>query len=294
MEEMNRGTCGGKACLSLPLKESRRSCIVALNALSVKLYGKELRISGILTNAGFSHSDIEYLQCDGLDKMLFNMDICLRSLFAPHRKGNRYIDILYGRFALFGEKKQTLQEIGERYGVSRQCISYDEAKLLKRLKRDTGYKACIISAARTVLGMEPPCAESAEPKAEHCEYPYKIQPFVMTDKIRYALEKADGDMTVGEMAAIMNAERGACSRFKCRMIKDYLVDKGYIELICEGERSVKIPTDKGLSVGISCSERIYDAEPVRVIVYSKAARSFLLNRFDEILLWNRAKRKNKS
>ena len=49
------------------------------------------------------------------------------------------------RFGLENSKKKTLEEIGESYGVTKECIRQIEKRALNKIAQDEYYKNCLIS-----------------------------------------------------------------------------------------------------------------------------------------------------
>lgn len=127
-----------------------RDYIVNFNALSKDVFGEECRISSILKSTNFSQEQITYLQGKGLNNLMQNIDFALRVYLISYSNTSKNCDILYQRYGLFGYKKQTLEHIGEQYGVSRERIRQLQAKTLKLLNKKRFPKMVIVAACQTL------------------------------------------------------------------------------------------------------------------------------------------------
>jgi len=101
--------------------------------LLADIYGTDKRVSGILTDLGLEQGHIDALKDDKLELFYENMRLAFECRFLPYTKGSILIDTLYRRYGLFGHKRETLEEIGNQAGLSRQRIYQLQKKAVKRL-----------------------------------------------------------------------------------------------------------------------------------------------------------------
>lgn len=183
-----------------------RDYIVSLNELLKDIFGEEYRISSILKSANFSQDQITYLQGEGLHNLMQNIDFALRVYLISYSNTSKNCDILYQRYGLFGHKKQTLEHIGEQYGVSRERIRQLQAKTLKLLNKKRFPKMVIVAACQTLKidVFETSETESASDNRLSGAIRKKKQPFSMTSQMLSYYVPADTSLSISEFVKRLN------------------------------------------------------------------------------------------
>lgn len=106
---------------------------LSLNSLLADIYGTEKCVSRILLDFGLEQSNIDALNGERLADFYGNIKFALECRFLHYSGGYRLLDVLYRRYGLFEHKKETLEEIGEVMGVSRERVRQLQNKAIKRL-----------------------------------------------------------------------------------------------------------------------------------------------------------------
>jgi len=195
--------------------------INGLNRLLSEVYKNNKRVSDILTEEGFSKSELlEMIPLLGLfiDKVLL--------LFADRYKERhdceRLADIIIKRYALTDGNELTLENIGILYGVSRERIRRLQVKGEKRIK--AYLRKIIIDSACLVLGKQ------ADVKME--------LKFNMDGKVY--------------LTRVMNS-LGLSNEFpwvKSTQVANELYKSGYLEARVHAGRLQFFPGEKGIEIGL--------------------------------------------
>ena len=111
----------------------------------------------------------------------------------------------------------------------------------------------------------------------------------MTDEdlARYRFE--DHPISVSEIAKKINelADDNEMKTFSYKLITTFLIENGFlIEQETVDGKKVKVPTDKGMSIGISREERIGRSGQYHITVYDNDAQQFILDNLKSILNFN--------
>ena len=243
-----------------------RDYIVNFNALSKDVFGEESRISSILKSTNFSQEQITYLQGKGLNNLMQNIDFALRVYLISYSNTSKNCDILYQRYGLFGYKKQTLEHIGEQYGVSRERIRQLQAKTLKLLNKKRFPKMVIVAACQT---LKIDVFETLADKIETSETGFapddrmsgairkKKQPFSMTSQMLSDYVPAETPLSLNEFVKILNnLKEDNMKKLKYRTVINFLINEKLLETYINSKGvERKRPTELGLSVGIFTEER---------------------------------------
>lgn len=271
-----------------------RDYIVNFNALSKDVFGEECRISSILKSTNFSQEQITYLQGKGLNNLMQNIDFALRVYLISYSNTSKNCDILYQRYGLFGYKKQTLEHIGEQYGVSRERIRQLQAKTLKLLNKKRFPKMVIVAACQT---LKIDVFETLADKIETSETGFapddrmsgairkKEQPFSMTSQMLSDYVPAETPLTLNEFVKILNnLKEDNMKKLKYRTVINFLINEKLLETYINSKGvERKRPTELGLSVGIFTEERNASNGIYTVILYNQEAQKFLIDSMEVIL-----------
>ena len=264
-----------------------RDYIVNFNALSKDVFGEECRISSILKSTNFSQEQITYLQGKGLNNLMQNIDFALRVYLISYSNTSKNCDILYQRYGLFGYKKQTLEHIGEQYGVSRERIRQLQAKTLKLLNKKRFPKMVIVAACQTLKidVFETSETESASDNRLPGAIRKKKQPFSMTSQMLSYYVPADTSLSISEFVKRLNQLKADnMKKLQYRTVSNFLIKAGLLETYTNLEGVVrKRPTELGLSVGIFTEERNGSNGTYTVILYNQEAQKFLIDSMEVIL-----------
>ena len=271
-----------------------RDYIVSLNELLKDVFGEEYRISSILKSANFSQEQITYLQGKGLNNLMQNIDFALRVYLISYSNTSKNCDILYQRYGLFGYKKQTLEHIGEQYGVSRERIRQLQAKTLKLLNKKRFPKMVIVAACQT---LKIDVFETLADKIETSETGFapddrmsgairkKKQPFSMTSQMLSDYVPAETPLSLNEFVKILNnLKEDNMKKLKYRTVINFLINEKLLETYINSKGlERKRPTELGLSVGIFTEERNGSNGIYTVILYNQEAQKFLIDSMEVIL-----------
>lgn len=264
-----------------------RDYIVSLNELLKDIFGEEYRISSILKSANFSQDQITYLQGEGLHNLMQNIDFALRVYLISYSNTSKNCDILYQRYGLFGHKKQTLEHIGEQYGVSRERIRQLQAKTLKLLNKKRFPKMVIVAACQTLKidVFETSETESASDNRLSGAIRKKKQPFSMTSQMLSYYVPADTSLSISEFVKRLNQLKADnMKKLQYRTVSNFLIKAGLLETYTNLEGVVrKRPTELGLSVGIFTEERNGSNGTYTVILYNQEAQKLLIDSMGVIL-----------
>lgn len=256
-----------------------RDYIVSLNELLKDIFGEEYRISSILKSANFSQDQITYLQGEGLHNLMQNIDFALRVYLISYSNTSKNCDILYQRYGLFGHKKQTLEHIGEQYGVSRERIRQLQAKTLKLLNKKRFPKMVIVAACQTLKidVFETSETESASDNRLSGAIRKKKQPFSMTSQMLSYYVPADTSLSISEFVKRLNQLKADnMKKLQYRTVSNFLIKAGLLETYTNLEGVVrKRPTELGLSVGIFTEERNGSNGTYTVILYNQEAQKLI-------------------
>jgi len=104
----------------------------SINRFLEDIYGHPRRLSDILREAGMGEDEITRLRRDHLDAYLTGLSQRWCSWMAeilPSRRGD-----IIRRYSLNGRPQQTLADLRDEYGVSRQRVQQLKTDALKRLR----------------------------------------------------------------------------------------------------------------------------------------------------------------
>ena len=93
-----------------------------------------------------------------------------------------------------------------------------------------------------------------------------------------AVEISDEAVGVNVIADRLNCALIQSGRDKVtgRRINDWLLAAGYIETVTEKDKTRKIPTDKGIELGIICETRVIRGENVNMCLFNSAAQKYIM------------------
>ena len=102
-----------------------------INDLLADIYGEKKMISEILLAYGITEEQVQILKTERSIQFYENIRLALSCRFASYSKGMRLFNVILRRYGLFGHSKETLQEIGNSFGLSRERIRQFENRALK-------------------------------------------------------------------------------------------------------------------------------------------------------------------
>ena len=277
----------------MSLDNKLKEYIVNINELSKDVFGQECRISHILKAANFSREQIACLQGEGLCELLQNIDGAFRAYLISHTGTCKNCEILYKRYGLFGFEKQTLEQIGQQYGVTRERIRQLQVKTLKLLNKKR-FGAIMVVAACQTLKID--SFATLSDKLADCDSGLdsyggvsgaagkKKQPFFMNPQMLAAYVPADTPLTISEFVHKLNLLRPKGMRkLRYRKVIGFLLNGEYLEIYTDSDGVArKRPTESGLSMGIFTEQRRNDRGTYSVILYNEGAQQFLIDHMDDI------------
>ena len=113
---------------------SLKNQVFGLNRFLTMIYGRDTRLSLLLANLGFDLEQIEFLRSQYLEPVATDFLTVIKERIESFRDGERLYTILMRRVGLDGNPPDTLQCLGEEFGISRERIRQLEKKILRRCK----------------------------------------------------------------------------------------------------------------------------------------------------------------
>ncbi len=262
--------------------------IIQINELSKDIYGKEMRISAILAEAGFCEAEIAHLQDEGLRQFMYNIDLSLRASLLSHPSGERLFYVLYRRYSLFGCEKQTLELIGDRYGITREGARQIQIKALGYLGRGVFERIVVVSAYMIlntdIYAMPEFNARTKPENKKRRSRPYKT-PFCMTDEMRANLFPFDRPVSLTEFMKMINSLRDRNMRsLSGKYIIKLLLDAGLLEMHTDDDgKLMYIPSVAGRELGIFTGMRVGYRSKYIAVLYRQEAQQFLIDNIDAVI-----------
>lgn len=124
----------------------------------------------------------------------------------------------------------------------------------------------------------------------------KKEPFALPVEKRPAFQFSDTPIPISEVANRINAliDEGTTKKLSYNAIRDWLVSLNMLEDTLNGDgKTVKSPTGRGEHVGINQEARMGQNGPYFVVVYNRAAQSFILDNLDAIVEYQNAVSENR-
>jgi hypothetical protein len=106
----------------------------SLNEFLTAVYGTETRLSTLLTSLGFNSQQVELIRNQYLEPTITSFLESLRKRMVAGWDGERLYEIISRRFGLDGEPPDTLEALGQQFGLSRERILQLEYKAIKKCK----------------------------------------------------------------------------------------------------------------------------------------------------------------
>ncbi len=128
-----------------------------LNAFLSAVYGKEMRISAMLAQSGLGPEQVECLRTKHLHQVVICLLDIIQQRFTRYTRGDQMYQILCRSFGIASHSQETLQAIGESYGVTRERIRQLEQKALRRCRARaqlTLWEISLRASALSLLGDE--------------------------------------------------------------------------------------------------------------------------------------------
>lgn len=108
--------------------------VTGLNEFLTAIYKTETRLSLLLSNLGFDSQQIETLRRQHLEQVVTSFIAVVQERIISGSDGERLYKIISRRFGLDGEPPETLESLGEQFGVSRERIRQLEKKAIRRCR----------------------------------------------------------------------------------------------------------------------------------------------------------------
>ena len=114
----------------------------------------------------------------------------------------------------------------------------------------------------------------------------KKEPFALPVEKRSAFQFSDTPIPISEVTNRINAliDEETMKKLSYSAIRDWLISLNMLEDALNGEgKTVKSPTGRGEHVGINREARMGQNGPYFVVVYNRAAQSFIMDNLDAIV-----------
>jgi transcriptional regulator with XRE-family HTH domain len=135
-----------------------------LNEFLTAVYGTETRLSILLTSGGFSSQQVEAIRNEQLGPIVTGFLDSFKERMLAGRDGERLHEVVVRRFGLDGELSDTLQALGDRFGVSRERIRQLENKAIRRWRTKANRQRLETSLRRIALTLVGDDAEIRRPE----------------------------------------------------------------------------------------------------------------------------------
>ena len=214
---------------------------IGLNQFLTTIYGKEIDLSLILMKLGLNDEQIKTLYHDHLTRLVDGCIGLLRQRMANVRvNGERLYRIISRRFELDGEKRATLQALGDELGISREQVRKLEqvaiwsckANATKQFLED-GLIEIVASllADRQLLEVKKPLEFEHALKAavkDKAEQNSRLRQAWSEDELSLLLQKCSEGLTSSELAAALGRSKQS---IELRLKKDghLRAAKAYVE-----------------------------------------------------------------
>ena len=108
-----------------------------LNAYLSLVYNSELRVSAILRSLGFDEQQLQIIRNQNLEQFVNSFVASITDRLLAFTDGERLFVILNRRLKIDGTAADTLQSLGEQFGISRERVRQLEVKVLRRCRHKT-------------------------------------------------------------------------------------------------------------------------------------------------------------
>ena len=118
-------------------------------------------------------------------------------------------------------------------------------------------------------------------------------PFQLSPGQRARFRFSDLPIPISEISSRLNEliDQDQMAKISYRQITDWLLEIGMLTTVeSAGERRMKRPTDRGLTMGISMERRQRESGIYTVLLYSRGAQQFVVDNLDAILEFDRQQR----
>jgi len=112
---------------------SSKQRLIGLNKLLSEIFCKEIRLSLLLQELGFSDEQISLIRKDHFDSLIQLILETLKEFIYARSDADRIWLILCERYGLTGSTPKTLQELGEKLDISRERVRQLEEKAIRKL-----------------------------------------------------------------------------------------------------------------------------------------------------------------
>jgi len=218
--------------------------INGLNELFSEVYGVNAKVSSMLRANDFSAEELECLK-DKLDSFLLGV---VNAIYIA--TDERLADVVIRRYGISTGEKETLEDIGKCFGLTRERIRQLQEKAIKKLSKKL--EQIIIRTAATTIGKKVKIVAPTT-KAGDSEY-------IKLWKIKDGLGLAD-----------------KYPNFYLQEIITELVKDGYIEARATSGGNRHFSTEKGRTVGIIGKQ----TETREVLWLNKQGQEFILQYVDD-------------
>ena len=141
--------------MSEKISDATKTKLLHFNDFLNDVYGTEFRISDALNKMGFPTEKAAELKDLKLDDFFIHLEFALKCKLYGDTNSRRAYQIVCRRYGLFGLEKETLQSIGERFGISRERIRQLEQKAIRRMKSKYDPMSILITlAACNAVGID--------------------------------------------------------------------------------------------------------------------------------------------
>ena len=108
-----------------------------LNSYLSLVYNSEIRVSTALTNLGFNETQLRIIRNQHLEQFVNSIVASISDRLLAYTDGERLFVIFSRRLKIDGAAADTLQSLGERFGISRERVRQLEVKALRRCRHKT-------------------------------------------------------------------------------------------------------------------------------------------------------------
>ena len=109
--------------------------------------------------------------------------------------------------------------------------------------------------------------------------------FSLTQEERAKIEASEKPLTISEITKYLNSvvDLETTKKLSFKTISEWLVSIGLLKQITVSDKSRKIPTERGIEMGIFTQEKMGQYGPYTAVLYSPQAQQFIYDNIEAIV-----------